>query len=93
MILAIALGLLAGLLIGNGIPHFIKGITKDAYPTVFGSGPVVNLIAGWSGIAAGVLLLIPADLPDEPVAGGAALAVGVLLMGLFHAGIGAFGRA
>lgn len=93
MIQSIALGLLAGLFIANGIPHFVKGITHDRYPTVFGSGPVVNLVAGWSGIVIGTLLLVAADLPAEPVAGGAAVAVGVLLMGLFHAAAGAFGKA
>ena len=92
MIQAIALGLLAGLLIGNGIPHFLKGITKERYPTGFGSGPVVNLVAGWSGICLGVLALLAADLPAEPVPGGGSVAVGVLLIGLFHARIGAFGR-
>ena len=88
----IALGLLAGLLIGNGLPHFIKGITREPYPTVFGSGPVPNLVAGWSGIALGVLALVPADLPAEPVPGGVSIAVGVLLFGLFHAKGLAFGR-
>ena len=92
MIQAIALGLLAGLMIGNGLPHFIKGITRERYPTAFGSGPVVNLIAGWSGICLGAVALAAADLPAEPVPGGVSIAAGVLLIGLFHAGIGAFGR-
>ncbi|THV26524.1 hypothetical protein [Glycomyces paridis] len=92
MIQAIGLGLLAGLMIGNGLPHFIKGVTGERYPTVFGSGPLVNLAAGWSGIGLGVLALVAADLPDAPLAGGAALALGVLLMGLFHARGLAWGR-
>lgn len=92
MIQAIALGLLAGLLIGNGLPHFLKGITKERYPTAFGSGPVPNLVAGWSGIALGVLALLAADLESAPVPGGIAVAVGVLLFGLFHAKGLAFGR-
>ncbi|SDE12154.1 hypothetical protein [Glycomyces harbinensis] len=92
MIQAIALGLLAGVLIGNGLPHFVKGITKERYPTVFGSGPVANLLAGWSGICLGALALAAADLPAAPLPGAAALAVGVLLLGLFHAKGLAFGR-
>lgn len=89
---AILLGLLAGLMIGNGIPHFIKGITKERYPCAFGGGPVPNLVAGWTGICLGALALTAADLPAEPWPGGVAIAVGVLLIGLFHARIGAFGR-
>ncbi|MCD0442981.1 hypothetical protein LO763_04990 [Glycomyces sp. A-F 0318] len=92
MIQAIALGLLAGLMIGNGIPHFVKGITREPYPTVFGSGPVPNLVAGWSGICLGALALLAADVPAAPAPGGAAVAVGVLLLGLFHAKGLAFGR-
>jgi hypothetical protein len=89
---AILLGLLAGLLLGNGVPHFIKGITKERYPTAFGSGPVANLLAGWAGLCLGALAIAAAGLPAEPFAGGAAVVVGVLLIGLFHARIGAFGR-
>lgn len=91
MIRAIALGLLAGLLVGNGLPHFIKGITRERYPTAFGSGPVANLVAGWAGIVLGAFALLAADIPAAPLAGGAALAVGVLLIGLFHAKGLAFG--
>jgi hypothetical protein len=92
MIQAIGLGLLAGLLIGNGLPHLVKGVTRERYPTVFGSGPVANFLAGWVGMCVAVAALVGADLPASPIAGGAAIAVGVLLAGLFHARIGAFGR-
>ena len=92
MFQAIALGLLAGLMIGNGTPHFVKGITKERYPTVFGSGPVPNLVAGWAGICLGASALLAADLPAARGPGGAATAVGVLLMGLFHAKGLAYGR-
>ncbi|WP_035700794.1 hypothetical protein [Glycomyces tenuis] len=93
MFQAIALGLLAGLFLANGVPHFFRGIVNERYPMVFGSGPVPNLIAGWGSFVIGVLLLAAADLGAEPVAGGAALALGVLLMGLFHAAGLAFGVA
>lgn len=93
MIQAIALGFLAGLFLANGIPHFFRGIVNERYPMAFGSGPVANLLAGWSSIVVGVLLLTAADLGAAPVAGGAAIALGVLLMGLFHAAGRAFGKA
>lgn len=92
MIQALTLGLLAGLILGNGVPHFIKGITNDRYPTVFGSGPVVNFIGGWVSIGVAALLLVVADIPSEPVAAGVSIAVGSLGMGLFHAAGLAFGR-
>lgn len=89
---AITLGLLAGLILGNGIPHFIKGITNDRYPTVFGSGPIVNFLGGSISIGIAALLLLAADLPSAPIAGSAAVAVGTLAMGLVHAAGIAFGR-
>ena len=46
----ILLNLLAGAVSANAIPHFIKGITKETYPNVFGGSPVSNLIAGWAGL-------------------------------------------
>jgi hypothetical protein len=85
MFQTIALGLLAGLFLANGVPHFFKGVFNERYPTVFGGGPVPNLVAGWASLVIGALLLVAADVTAEPLAGGAALALGTLLMGLFHA--------
>lgn len=85
MIQTIALGLAAGLMIGNGVPHFFKGIFNERYPSVLGYGPVTNFIAGWAALGIGVLLLLAADLSTEPVAGGVSIAAGVLAMGVFHA--------
>ena len=83
---------LAGILGSNALPHFLRGITKRRYPTVFGDGPVTNVMIGWSGLVMAALLLLwarPADHPGWTIAAGA---VGVLLIALFHAGPGAFGR-
>lgn len=93
MIQAITLGLLAGLMIGNGVPHFIKGIAAERYPNVLGSGPVTNVVSGWAALGIGVLFLLAADIPAEPVAGGVSIAVGVLAMGVFHAAGLAVGAA
>ncbi|MQM24023.1 hypothetical protein [Glycomyces albidus] len=92
MLQAVSLGLLAGLLIGNGLPHFIKGIVHERHPTFFGSGPVVNLLGGWTALCLGALAFAAADITAQPWAGGAAVALGALLMGLFHAAGGVFGR-
>lgn len=47
---------------------------------------------GWSSLCLGAPTIVGADVPAEPVLGGASIAVGVLLFGLFHARQMAFGR-
>lgn len=84
----------AGVLGANGVPHFVKGITKESFPTLFGSSAVANLIGGWILLCLAAVLAATAGIPDHPLHAFIASAVGVLLMGLFHATIGAqtFGR-
>jgi hypothetical protein len=89
----ILLGSLGGLLAGNAFPHFVRGITKQSYPCAVGNGPIPNLVAGWVGFIVAGLCLWWADLPSHPLAAFASVSAGVLLIGLFHAGPGAFGRA
>ncbi|MFD0203413.1 hypothetical protein ACFVG9_21850 [Saccharothrix carnea] len=86
------LAFLAGVTAANATPHFVRGITKRPFPTPFGPSPVVNFVAGWAMYVLAALLAVWADMPAHPVAAGIAVAVGVLLMGLFHAVVGAFGR-
>jgi hypothetical protein len=81
----IVLSLLAGAMSANATPHFVKGITKEPYPNVFGGSPVSNLVAGWSGFVLAALLLSRAHADRHPVWAFASGALGVLLMGLFHA--------
>jgi hypothetical protein len=88
----VGLSFLAGVLGANAVPHFVKGITKETYPTIFGSSPVVNLIAGWSGLVLTALCVSWAHVGRHPGWGLTFGAIGVLLMGLFHARVGAFGR-
>jgi hypothetical protein len=90
---SVVLGFLAGIVFGNGIPHFVKGITKERYPSMLGNGPVPNLIAGWLSFVIVGALTQWIDLRNFCAAALIAAALGVLLIGLFHAGIGAFGRA
>lgn len=92
MLQSIVLSFLVGVLIGNGIPHFVRGITKERYPCMLGNSPVPNFIAGWvSFVLAGVLAqyIDPLHFHAATLISGA---IGLLLIGLFHAGIGAFGR-
>jgi hypothetical protein len=81
----ILFSLLAGAVGANATPHFVKGITKETYPNVFGGSPVSNLVAGWSGLVLAALLAYWAQADRHPVWAFASGALGVLLMGLFHA--------
>jgi hypothetical protein len=90
---AIILSFLAGVMGGNGIPHFVKGITKENYPNVMGNGPVPNFIAGWSALVITALLIHAVDIEHYPLEAFIFACLGVFLIGLFHAWHGAFGRA
>ena len=89
---AIVLSFLGGVMGGNAFPHFARGITKMPYPNRLGNGPITNLVAGWAGLVLAALLLYWAHTKAHPAWSFASAAVGVLLIGLFHAGPGAFGR-
>jgi hypothetical protein len=89
---SIVLGFLAGILFGNGIPHFVRGITRENYPCMLGNSPVPNLIAGWLSFVLVGILARWIDLEAHRDASLAAASLGVPAIGLFHASIGAFGR-
>jgi hypothetical protein len=88
----IALGFLGGVMGGNAFPHFVHGITRKRYPNLTGNGPIPNLISGWAGLVLAVLLICCAHGDRHPAWTFGFAALGVLLIGLFHAGPGAFGR-
>jgi hypothetical protein len=90
MVQAIVLGFLAGLLGGTAFPHFVRGITRRTYPSVLGNSPVTNLVAGWFGLVGAALLAYGAA--GRPLWALLSGAIGVLLIGLFHAGPGALPR-
>jgi hypothetical protein len=88
----VVFGFLAGLLLGNGIPHFVKGITKENYPCMLGNSPTPNLIGGWVCFVVAGLSTRYVELQQFPDTAFVSASVGLLLIGLFHASIGAFGR-
>jgi hypothetical protein len=92
LIATTALAFLAALVAGNGIPHFVKGITKESYPMVFGNTPIPNLIVGWLSFVIASILAYLANVSHYPLAASIAASVGLLLIGLFHAGPGAIGK-
>ncbi|WP_158816388.1 hypothetical protein [Methylocapsa sp. S129] len=82
----------AGLFGANGVPHFVKGITGESYPCALGNSPIPNLIGGWSCFVIAVLLAHWTDVGQYPLISLIAVAIGALLIGLFHAVELAFGR-
>jgi hypothetical protein len=62
------------------------------YPTVFGSSPVINFVAGWLGFLIAALFLFAAHVYCYPGMALFASAAGVFLAGLFHARHGAWGK-
>ena len=88
----ICLAFLGGVMGGNAFPHFVHGITRKRYPNLTGNGPIPNVVAGWAGLVLAALLLYWAHGDRHPAGAFGSAALGVLLIGLFHAGPGAFGR-
>lgn len=89
---AIIFGFLIGICSGNALPHFIKGITKENYPCLWGNSPISNLIAGWLFINITSILIFFGNCKAHPEVEFFSCSIGLLLIGLFHAGPGAFGR-
>lgn len=81
-----------GVFAANATPHFVRGITKDQFPTPFGAGSLVNVISGWLMFIIAAVLFHYADLQHYYWASLISLSVGVLVMAVFHATIGAFGK-
>ncbi|WP_146059112.1 hypothetical protein [Actinomadura rubteroloni] len=92
MIAAVIMSFLAGVWLGNGIPHFVRGVTKKPYPSALGNSPVPNLIAGWLAIATTPLFLLLVHPAEHPIASWISAMLGMLAIGIFHAGPGAFGK-
>ncbi|WP_223692091.1 hypothetical protein [Leifsonia poae] len=93
MIVSALVMFVVGLFGANGVPHFVKGITRSPYPMIFSNRPVPNLLAGWGSLVVAGLLWMIARPEAHPWPAFAGCALGALAMGLFHAGPGAFGRA
>jgi hypothetical protein len=90
MLRTIALCWLAGVLAANALPHFVRGITRQEYPNLTGNSPVRNVIGGWVALVAAALLGSWSNAAEHPWPAAIAVAVGVLVMAIFHALGGAF---
>jgi len=88
---AYLLQFLAGLLLANGAPHFIQGISGAPFQSPFAtppgvgeSSPLVNVLWGFANLAIGFALLrgfTPAG--EGAVAGWLAVGAGVLIAGVW----------
>jgi hypothetical protein len=82
-----------GAVLTNALPHFISGVRGEPFQTPFADPPgeglsssVVNVLWGFANLVAGYLLVCRVgdfDLRSTPDV--VALAIGVLVMGLFGA--------
>lgn len=88
---AVILSFLAAVLAVNSVPHFVKGVTKEPFPTFFGTSPVVNFVLAWPGFILAGLCLYWAHVPQHALPAAVAGSVGGLVMGLLHATHGAVG--
>ncbi len=83
--------LIAGLFLANAVPHFVKGVTGEPFPTPFAhppgrgrSSPLTNVLWGWLNlIVAGFFLSHPG-----PFHAGWNLETLWLMIGIGIAGIG-----
>jgi hypothetical protein len=86
MLITIVLAFLAGLNLGNGLPHFITGITGQEHPSPLGKSAVVNLLEGWGAfLIGGIFWYFSWIQHGDPVLVYTFAAFGVLAINLFHA--------
>jgi len=85
MLATIVLAFLAGLSTGNGLPHFITGITGQEHPSPFGSSALVNLLEGWAAfLIGGIFWYFTWIQHGNPVIVFIAAALGVFAINLLH---------
>jgi len=80
----------SGLLLANGIPHFVQGVSGHPFQTPFASppgvgesSPVVNVLWGFLNLALGFALLFAfSPKGGEVVAEWACVGLGALIMAL-----------
>lgn len=81
----VLLAFLAGALLGNGLPHFIRGITNEDFPCKAGNGPVPNFLGGWASLVIIGLIVPHLDLEHGSKAAFLAGCAGLLVFGYLHA--------
>jgi hypothetical protein len=81
---------LAGVLVTNGIPHWVQGLSGNPFPSPFAtpsgvgdSSPLVNVVWGCANLVGGLVLFCKFATGD--MLGWILLALGSLAMGAFCA--------
>jgi hypothetical protein len=81
--------LFAGMFLTNAVPHFVKGICGDSFPTPFAkppgkglSSPLVNVLWGFLNIVIGYLLFKSGHVAIADTLGIVLFFVGAAAMGL-----------
>lgn len=90
MLITILLSAAAGLMGVNAVPHFIKGVVGEQFPNVWGNSSLRNAVAGALGLLLAVLFGLWADMPAHLASAVAGLAVGGMVMAVFHGLGGAY---
>lgn len=90
MVRTLGLALLAGVMGANALPHLLSGITAREYPNVTGNSALRNGVAGWAGLVIAGALLLWSDPGSHRRAALVALALGAVVMVVFHAQGGAY---
>lgn len=87
MVRVLIIGFVAGILAGNGVPYFVRGITGQKHQTPFGnpSSAVVNVVWGWFSLLVAVVLWHFAPMRFHPRAALLAVSLGVLVIGVLLA--------
>lgn len=87
MLTTVLLAFAAGFFAGNGLPYYVAGSTGESgNPGPFKDSAVGNVVTGWTAVfVIAALCWHFAHVADHPLAGYAAAAVGVLVVGLIHA--------
>ena len=87
---ALLLLVLAGALLCNAIPHLVKGLCGEAFPTPFArprgeglSSPGTNFLWGTANLFAGIVILLTEAHVLGTASGLAALAGGFVVLGYF----------
>jgi len=78
--------LLSGMLLTNGVPHFVRGLCGQPFPSPFAkppgigdSSPTVNVYWGFANLAGGAALF--SHYPPAGVVGWSVFSLGCLLIG------------
>ncbi len=82
-------GFFAGMFLANFVPHFVKGICGDKFPTPFAkppgkglSSPTVNVLWGLFNLVVGYILFIVAQISSQDIVSLVVLLAGIVAISI-----------